>query len=299
MNDITISPSEQLCGICGLSSSPGDIMCPRCGTISPDKEVHCDECGKAFEAYIGMCPTCGGMLEDKGVYDEGREEAVQRFQLIPGVTQDMAIKLYDRGIKSFSDLIGMSLPEAERRRGLHRVIARRLMLSGLMLGDKKTGEELACARCKGPLNANELKCSICGAAAGAAFLELQVNGQTLKLGEYMDELYEFVKDTVRGSAAVTEMRSKVTSVIAEIDETEIRREEYGNQIEAWREKGFDVSRLEDLLNHDIEQFKTRSLEIIKAQVKKREEDVLRCPLCDFLLKESWKECPNCGAKFNF
>jgi predicted amidophosphoribosyltransferase len=280
-------------------SSAGDIMCPRCGTIYPEKEVKCDDCGEAYDSYIAMCPSCGGSLQDEVEYDEGREEAVQRFQLIPGVTDDMARKLYARGIKSFSDLIGMSLPDAERRRGLHRVIARRLMLSGLMLTDKKTEDELACARCKGPLDANELKCSICGEAAGAAYLDLQVKGHTLKLGEYMDELYVFVKDTVRGSTTSKEIRSEITTAIAGLDEREIEREEYRNQIEAWREKGFKVSELETLLKKDIEQFKKRSLELIKAQVRKREEHVLRCPLCDFLLKESWIECPNCGAKFNF
>jgi rRNA maturation endonuclease Nob1 len=293
------SVSEQTCGICGLLSSIGDMSCPRGGTIFPEKEVKGDECGDAYDPYIAMCPSCGGTLQDEVVYDEGRDEAVQRFQLIPGVTQDMAGKLYDKGIKSFSDLIGLSLPDTERRRGLHRIIARRLMLSGLMLTEKKAEDELACARCKGPLDANELKCSICGAAAGAAFLDLQINGHTLKLGEYMDELYVFVRDTVKGSAASKEIRSEITNAIAELDGREIEREEYRNQIEAWREKGFMVSELEALLDKDVEEFKKRSLELIKAQVRKREEHVLRCPLCDFLLKETWKECPNCGAKFNF
>ncbi|MCJ2555804.1 MAG: hypothetical protein LN415_01675 [Candidatus Thermoplasmatota archaeon] len=292
------SASEQICGICGLSSSPAEMICPRCGTIFPEKEVECHSCGEAYDSYIAMCPSCGGTLEEEPTYDAGRGEAVHRFRLIPGVTEDMAGKLYDKGIKSFSDLIGMSLPPAERRRGLHRIIARRLMLSGLMLTEKKDKDQLACARCKGPLDANELRCKICGAAAGAAFLDLQVNGQTLKLGEYMDELYEFVKDTVHGSAASKEMRSEITTAIAELDETEIEREEYRNQIEAWREKGFEVSKLESLLSADVEEFKKHSLDIIKSQVKKRESHVLRCPLCDFLLKESWFECPNCGARFN-
>ncbi|MFQ6127833.1 MAG: hypothetical protein ACE5QW_02875 [Thermoplasmata archaeon] len=292
------SVSEQRCTVCGLSSPPAEIICPRCGTIFPEKEAECEGCGAKFDSIIAMCPSCGGTIDQEFHDDVGREEAVQRFQLIPGVTKDMASKLYDKGIRSFADLIEMSLPESERKRGLHRIIARRLMLSGLMIAEDERNEGLACVRCRGHLDENELKCQICGAPAGAAFLDLQIDGQTVKLGDYMDELYQCVKGTLRGSTASKEIDSQIANAIAKMDEREIFRQEYRNQIEAWREKGFDVSELEEILDKDFEKFKERSLEIIKAQVKKKESDVLRCPLCNFLLKKSWKECPNCGAKFD-
>ena len=283
--------------MCGLHSLSGEVICRRCGTIFPEKEVTCESCGEKYDCYVAMCPSCGGTIEEEVCDDEGREEAVERFQLIPGVTQTMAGKLYDRGVRSFSDLVGMSLPEAERKRGLHRIIARRLMLSGLMAGGARGEEHLACVRCRGPLDANDLKCKVCGAPAGAAFLELQINGQKIKLGDYMDELYEFVKTTVGGSAA-KEMGSEIATAIAELDEKDLKKDEYRSQIEAWREKGFDVTELDMLLEEDMDGFKEKSLEIIKAQVKRKESNVLRCPLCEFLLKESWMECPNCGAKFD-
>ncbi|MFQ5910519.1 MAG: hypothetical protein ACE5IJ_07350, partial [Thermoplasmata archaeon] len=162
------SVSEQTCGVCGHAAL-GEIMCPRCGTIFPEEEVACQSCGEMFDSLVALCPNCGGSPDNVAPEDGGRQEAVQRFQLIPGVTQDMASKLYDKGIKSFADLIGMSLPEPERKRGLHRIIARRLMLSGLIMVEEKGHEGLACVRCRGPLDENELKCQICGAPAGAAF----------------------------------------------------------------------------------------------------------------------------------
>lgn len=291
------SASKQVCGVCGHATPIGEVMCQRCGTLFPEREMECQVCGEKYDSIVAVCPSCGGTPDEEFQDDMARQEAVQRFQLIPGVTEDMADKLYDKGIRSFADLIGMSLPESERRRGLHRIIARRLMLSGLAVAEEKAQDELSCARCRGPLDANELKCQICGAPAGAAFLELQINGQTVKLGEYMDELYQFVKNTVRGRAT-KEIGSVFASAMAELDERQIVKEEYRNQIKAWREKGFDVSGLEEILENDYENFKERSLKLIKAQVRRRGRNVLRCPLCDFLLKESWRDCPNCGAKFH-
>ncbi len=87
------SASEQICGICGLSSSPAEMICPRCGTIFPENEVECQSCGKIYDSYIAMCPSCGGTLEEEPSYDAGRDGAVHRFRLIPGVTEDMAGKL--------------------------------------------------------------------------------------------------------------------------------------------------------------------------------------------------------------
>lgn len=284
--------------MCGHSSTLGEIICSRCGTIFPEEELECKTCGKKFESFVAFCPSCGQAPDRESPENGSRDEAVQRFQLIPGVTRDMASKLYDRGITSFADLIGMSLPESEKKRGLHRIIARRLMLSGLIMTQRESKEGPACARCRGTLDENDLKCQICGAPSGGAFLELEIGEKTVKLGDYMDELYEYIKNTLHGAKATKEIGSEIAQAIAKMDERELLKQEYRNQMEAWREKGFDVSGLEEILEKDIKKFREKSLEMIKAQVRKRESDVLRCPLCEFLLKKDWRECPNCGAKFD-
>ena len=74
--------------------------------------------------------------------------------------------------------------------------------------------------------------------------------------------------------------------------------EFGAQIEAWRERGFDVDPVLVLLAQHPNNFRERAVRLIRSQIRKKMEGgTFKCPLCEVYLEPAAEECGNCGAKF--
>lgn len=292
---------KQECAVCGFMAPLSDVVCPRCGTIFPDKRMVCERCGRIFSSCIPICPNCGKVPgSDEDEIPEGlRVAAIERFTLIPGITEEMAGRLYDRGIRTFAGLVERTLPENQRQRGLHRILARRILLSGLKQEvPSKDVKTLTCTRCHGPLGKEDTECPICGAPVGYTLAELEPEFVETKLDEYLDDLRAFVFEAVKKTGAFPPERTEVSQAIAQIREDQLVRAECLQQIDAWRRKGFEVAGLRELLDESIEAFKEKSIAIIKRQINLKSEDgSFRCPLCQAPLQATAQECPNCGAKF--
>ena len=117
-----------------------------------------------------------------------------------------------------------------------------------------------------------------------------------KIQEVTREIVELAADPdVREMPA--EVREELFLAAAGVDPDDVLRDEYRRQIDAWRDKGFDVSGAERLLNRDLDTFRRRSARLIRAQTRKGSEKRHRCPLCEFEIPDRAKECENCGARF--
>jgi hypothetical protein len=137
-------------------------------------------------------------------------------------------------------------------------------------------------------------CPVCGSDATPAMNPRDVEH---KIQEVTREIVELAADPdFREMPA--EVREELFLAAAGVDPDDVLRDEYRRQIGAWRDKGFDVSGAERLLNRDLDTFRRRSARLIRAQARKGSSGGSRCPLCEFDLPIRAKECENCGARFD-
>ena len=95
-----------------------------------------------------------------------------------------------------------------------------------------------------------------------------------------------------------DVRNEILQAFGGVTRDDLLREEYSHQVDAWRTKGFDVGRVEPLLDEDLATFREQSARLIRLQVaKKADSGTYRCPLCEIRLESTAEECGNCGARF--
>ncbi len=278
------------CGVCGFETD--DAVCPRCETILLRGQARCPRCGKLFLGWVAACDVCGASLGPEPQRSD--EEAVRLLAAIPGITEDRAHALVARGIRDFSDIVRLGLPEREVRRGLHHAIARRALLADLTSPASATRPGDRCAVCGAPWRGTADRCATCGSAAST---DVPVAAVEARLQAVTAEMVSLAQDRdFRGMPE--DVRRELLAAFAGLQPEEVLRDECRRQVAAWRAKGFDVAGLEALAAGDLEEFRDRSLRLIRAQVLKRSDGgVFRCPLCDDPLPAAAEACENCGAKF--
>jgi len=285
-------PMPGKCPVCGFASDAA--VCPRCATILLPGQAICPKCGKMFSSRIAVCDACGaGVSKD---LDDAEEEAVKAFALVPGMDQRTARRLTERGFRDFADVIKLALPESAVRRGLHHTISRKILLQSVAPAAPKRQDRTRCLACRAVVPESETTCPACGAALGPeaeqAYMEKTlagVRGSLEVLSEDPD--FQSMPEAVR-----REILSAMEGMLEGPEATE--DDEYTRQIEAWREKGFDVEPVILLLAQHPSNFRERAVRIIRAQIRKKMEGgMFKCPLCEERLESTAEECGNCGAKF--
>ncbi len=280
------------CPVCGFAT--GEAVCPRCATILlPDRAI-CPKCGKMFSNRIAVCDACGaGVAAD---LDDSEEEAVKAFALVPGLDERTARNLYAKGFRDFADVIKLALPPAAVRRGLHHTISRKILLSSVAPKAPARQDLTRCLACRVIVAESETKCPACGAALGPEAEEAYikqtlagVRGSLTTLSEDPD--FRAMPEEVRQE--ILRAMEGMLGGPEPLEDDEIHR-----QIEAWREKGFDVEPVLLLLAQHPSNFRDRAVRIIRAQIRKKMEGgMFKCPLCEERLEATAEECGNCGAKF--
>ena len=279
------------CGVCGFETE--DAVCPRCNTILLRGQAICPKCGKLFSGWTAACDACGTSL-GPGVQGPADEEAIRLLTSVPGISEERARGLVGRGFRDLSDILRLALPEREVRRGLHHAIARRLLLAGMEPPVEKPPSTGRCPVCDAQTPPGSDRCPTCGSAVSAA---VPVKTVEQKLQAVASEIVTLAEDEdVREMPE--DVRRELLDALGGLRSEDVMREEYRRQIDAWRERGFEVAALEALLAKDLEGFRERSVRLIRAQILKRAKGgEFRCPLCDVRLAAAATECDNCGAKF--
>lgn len=279
------------CGVCGLESE--GAVCPRCSTILLRGQAICPRCGKLFPGWIAECDACGASLPSEAI-GPSDEESVRLLASVPGITEARARQLVARGFHDFSDVVRLALPESAVRKGLHHAIARRALLADLVPRAPAVARAERCPVCGSPWPADSDRCTTCGSAAST---EVPVAAVERKLEQVTGEIVALSHDADFREMP-EDIRRELLDAFGGLDPEALVREEYRHQIDAWREKGFDVGPLEDLLASDLDGFREKSVRLIRAQIlKKVEGGEFRCPLCDVILPPEAESCENCGAKF--
>jgi predicted amidophosphoribosyltransferase len=279
------------CFVCGFKSR--ETVCPQCNTILLTERAACARCGKAFEGWIAVCDACGGstLRRPEGPKDR---DAVRALASVPGISQDRAKVLVAKGFREFADLVRLALPENAVRIGLHHTIARKALLVDLVARPERPMSGARCPMCGAPWTVNATECLTCGSAAD---FELDPAMMEQKLEEITGEIVDLAADDDFQGMPET-LQQEFLQAFGTENPEELLRDECRHQIEAWRQKGFDVERVEQLLEEDLARFREGSARLIRVQVRKRwDAGTYRCPLCEVSVPSTAEECGNCGARF--
>lgn len=280
------------CGVCGFTTEAP--ICPRCATILARGEAVCPTCGKVFSGPIALCDTCGARVgPSEGSADD--EESVRLVASVPGISKAQAEALVARGVRNVSDVIRLALPESDVRKGTHHAIAHRILLGDPPSGAASPGAPDRCPACGAAWLDDADGCDACGFRPGL-YVDLDLVAR--KLQEVTQEIVGLSADPAFREMPVA-VREEIAEVLTAVDTHDLLREEYEHQINAWRERGFDVTPLERLLDADLAAFREHGTRLIRAQaLKKSDGGRYLCPLCEAVLSASAEECGNCGARFS-
>jgi len=277
------------CGVCGLETHAA--VCPRCNTILLPDQAICPRCGKLFSGWVALCDLCGAEMGPRPS-SPADEEAVRLLTAVPGIAEERARELVARGFREFADLVRLALPQRAVEKGLHHVIARRVLLADLATKPERRGPMTRCPICGAPWPPYADRCDTCGTSPGPA-----PDAVGRKLLEVTEEIVDLAQDEdFRGMP--DDVREEVLRAFSGFDEDALLYDECRRQIEAWREKGFDVAEVERLLEEGLPAFRERSVRLIRAQVRKKAVGGrYLCPLCEIPLPATAEACDNCGARF--
>lgn len=215
--------------------------------------------------------------------------------MVPGLGEDRARVLYQRGFHDFADIVRLGLPDAAVRRGLHHTISRQILLSTIAPPKPPEVGTTTCLACRATAPESEANCPACGAPLGADAEEAFIRGWTARSKPVPGELAENPDfRSMPGEVRAELLRAMETM----LEEESVSDETFHRQIEAWRSKGFDVAPVLVLLAQHPSDVRERAIRLIRAQIrKKREGGTFKCPLCDAVLASTAEACENCGARF--
>ncbi len=273
MKEATLSE----CAICGTKTS-GKASCDTCGTILVDGKVPCKACGTMLPSFSVSCNHCG---RKRGEVDEDftpeMSEVIKHFLMIPGMTKEMAIELYKEGLKDFASLIAKSMTQSQRNKGLHKVIARRIMLMDVAEGDDAVDvtEKLECPICKTLVDLYDEKCGVCGHTTTIRTL----NEDDPKTGG----VYRKILTDPAFREMPVEFQEELSEVFSEEDEEEPSEEEDDSE---W-----------DEIDSDLEELEKATVEEEVEETPQAPETILVCPLCNTEVVSDAQFCHGCGARF--
>jgi len=299
------------CPLCGLPSE--DAVCSRCNTVIEWERATCPICGRMYSTSIAVCDVCDAALR-MPVELADEEKELKHLMMIAGVSKEAARALSMQGIRDFSDLVKLALPHKAVKMGLHKTIARRMMMTEFVRRGKQ-GDGKNCPICSGPYDPETGLCENCKYSPLPEWSEHWIRERLDKVTEEVENLcahpdFEAMPEEMKKQvlAEVNGMLepiyneerlvAELEGVFGSLDKEEEQAKQYRMQIEAWKNKGFDVSDLEKLLDKNPDEFRVNCVKILRLQLSKQLKDSkIVCPLCSAGLESEAKECPNCGALF--
>jgi predicted amidophosphoribosyltransferase len=271
------------CDVCG-SFAGASGCCEICGTILVEGKVQCGQCGDPLQAYAMVCYSCGTKRNEEASRERSGEEkeAIERFTLVPGVSQETASDLVEEGVEDLATLVGMSLTDKLRDRGLHHVIARRMMLMDVLDGnrDEEIIEEMECPICKSIIDASSEACEICGHYTRIK-LESSDEGAKRLLDPEMGQIHDKITWDAAFREMPTDFQEELSRVLIEADDSDLLDIEENDEDGFW-----------DELDSDLEE-----LEKATEKTPEPEKTVMICPLCEAEVIQDAHYCYNCGAHF--
>ena len=269
------------CAVCGAEVGSSG-QCKVCGTILEDGGAKCKTCGKPLPALAFSCEDCKKKEKKETELSPEKEEILKHFMLFPGMTREMAMRLIREGLKDFATLIGLSLTERQRDKGMHQTIARKIMLLDVADGKNKVDvtEKLECPVCKSLIDTDSERCCVCG---HNTFIDINGKVETKLKGKY---------EEIRKDRAFREMpkdfQNEISEVLTEEDEEDVKEAEELEEVTEEEE----LQEIEEELDKEWE-----SIDSDLRELREPPETVMVCPICGTEVVNNARFCSGCGAKF--
>lgn len=299
------------CPVCGHPSE--GAICERCNTIITWEEATCPICGRMYPGQLAVCENCEDWLASDEL--QGDDAKLKSLTMVAGLSKETARVLYEHGFHDFSDIVKLALPPMAVRIGLHKTIARRMMMSEYIDRDQKI-ENGKCPICHADFDPDTGMCKGCRYTPLPDWSGRWIEQRLAKVTGEVENLCSDPDFLSMPESAKKQVLSEINGVlepvfneerlVRELEETfghepeeDAPIKQYRIQIEAWKKRGFDVTTLEQMLDRDIEEFRTNCVREIRRQInKEHRESKFACPLCQASVEAKSGECPNCGAKFD-
>jgi len=307
----TVQMPLSKCPLCGLPTE--EAVCPRCNTIITWEKAKCPKCGRMYSTSFAVCDVCDEKLKPLEPAKDA-EASMKSLMIVAGISQEAARTLYGQGIHDFSELVKLALPQKAVKLGLHKTIARRMMMAEFIKQGKKFDEGV-CPVCQSSFDVETGFCPKCkysplpeGSEDWIKERIDKVTGELENLSrnpeflgmpdesrkQVIDELNEDLESGENEEKIIAEMES----VFEEVDAEDEQKQQYRLQIQGWREKGFDVSELEKLLDTDMEKFRKECVKLMRSQIRRQRDELeYECAMCQTRVQADAKDCPKCGATF--
>src|SRR2546426_5962165 len=119
-----------------------------------------------------------------------------------------------------------------------------------------------CPMCGAAWLADATRCASCGSTFG---LELDPVAIEARLEQITGDLVNLAADE-DFQGMPEDVRNEILQAFGGVTRHDLLREEYSHPVDAWRTKGFDVGRVEPLLDEDLATFREQSAPLIRLQV---------------------------------
>lgn len=307
------------CPVCGHPNHISAKNCERCKTIFPDKkplggnmelsvEIKDTEEKKNVRKLIRSLPD-NYKRERK---PRTRDEVLRDFQTVPGITKEIAIKLYDvSGIHSLSDLIYSMLSNQQIKAPERTAI----VFEEYILVKKAGGKTISCPFCKTKIEVTSDRCPVCDASVEDEILRLEYEKVTEGLEKFVNEVIQELKFEEEGEkkeiGGEPEVKSDEKLVQAEQKVEEKKKEEQTIKLSLddlemletpVEKKKVEIPEVaeEKKIKLDVEEIettveeKTKSLDavldgLIEEEKIKKEEDIEKVDKKQKISEEKYKE----------
>ncbi|MEM3445080.1 MAG: zinc finger Ran-binding domain-containing protein [Thermoplasmata archaeon] len=181
------------CPVCGYMNHISAKLCEKCKTIFPDKKP----LGGNMELNVEIKETKGKNVRrlirslpekyKKELKPKTRDEVIRDFQMVPGITKEIAEKLYDvSGIHSLSELI-YSMLSNQQIKGAERTA---VVFEEYILVKKAGGKAITCPFCKTKIDVTLERCPVCDASVEDEIIRLEYEKVSNGLSKFVNELME-------------------------------------------------------------------------------------------------------------
>jgi|GEM_PF-3448547 len=188
------------CPVCGHRNHISATVCEKCQTKFPEKKPLGGNMNLSVEVkeptekrnvrkLIRSLPD--NYRKDKKV--KSREEVIAEFQMVPGITKEVAERVYNAGIHTLSDLI-YSMLSNQGVKGSERTA---IVYEEYIVVRKSGSNTITCPFCKTHIDISLDRCPVCDASMKDEILRIDLKKVT-------DELEKFIDDVIRESETLEE-----------------------------------------------------------------------------------------------
>lgn len=197
--------------------SEEQIKCPICGTMSDEGSEKCKMCQTILsKKEDGKLKVTSPKIHRKtfttiDIEDPITRKKLEELTLIPGVTREKALYLYQSGIQTMEDFLQKAFRGEKYSENFSRTVGNKLLLQSLR--GKKEEQEILCPSCDAPNPINVKNCKVCNYDIAAEMAALDMGDISNELSESVTEMMGELGENEDFEALPDELKAQFASVL--------------------------------------------------------------------------------------